>query len=59
MKQIPNLFVKGSTKDSISNITDALSHYRGKSGKTIPATNVLIQEMKAIQKNDKRIRRDY
>ena len=47
MKQIPNLFVKGSTKDSISNITDALSHYRGKSGKTVPATNVLIQEMKA------------
>ena len=44
-----NIFVKGSTKTSISNVTDALSHYRGKSGKTVPAHENLINEMK----NDK------
>ena len=47
MKQIPNLLVEGSTKSSISNITDALSHYRGKSGKTVPANSTLIQEMQS------------
>jgi len=41
-----NLLVKGSTKSSISNLTDALSHYRGGSGKTVPANNTLINEMK-------------
>jgi len=41
-----NIFVKGSTKSSISNITDALSHYRGGSGNTVPANQNLINEMK-------------
>ena len=41
-----NIFVKGSTKSSISNITDALSHYRGRSGNTVPANHNLINEMK-------------
>ena len=44
-----NLLVEPSTKNSISNLTDALSHYRGNSGKTVPANQNLINEMK----NDK------
>jgi hypothetical protein len=43
-----NIFVKGDTKTSISNITDALSHYRGRSGKTVYANQNLINEMKII-----------
>ena len=41
-----NILVKGDTKTSISNITDALSHYRGRSGKTVYANQNLINEMK-------------
>ena len=44
-----NIFVGPSTKTSISNGTDALSHYRGGSGETVPANGDLISEMK----NDK------
>ncbi len=42
-----NVFVEGSTKTSISNITDALSHYRGGSGNTVYANQNLINEMKS------------
>ena len=41
-----NILVEGSTKTSISNITEALSHYRGGSGNTVPANQNLINEMK-------------
>jgi len=36
----------GSTKSSISNLKDAISHYRGKSGKTVPASETLIYNIK-------------
>jgi len=38
--------VTGSIKSSISNLKDAISHYRGKSGKTVPASMSLIDNIK-------------
>jgi len=41
------LFDSGSTKSSISDIYDAISHYRGKSGNEVPANQNLVKEMKS------------
>ena len=41
-----NVFVKGEAKSSISNLTDALAHYRSKAGGSVPASQALIEEMK-------------
>jgi len=34
----------------ISDIADAMSHYKGKSGITVPASDILIAEMKSFDK---------
>lgn len=41
-----NITVKGERQSSISNLTDALAHYRSNAGGSVPATEVLIDEMK-------------
>ena len=51
-----DLHVKGSTKTTISDLKEALSHYRGKSGNTVPASPILIHEMKSHDSFNKMIR---
>ena len=39
-------YIAGSTKSSISDIFDAISHFRGESGLTVPASATLIKKIK-------------
>ena len=45
-KEIPDLTVPAKVLDSISDITDAICHFKGKSGLTVSANDILIKEMK-------------
>ena len=50
-----DLSVNPDTKETIDNITDAISHYRGASGKTVYATDALYNEMKSDPSYKERI----
>ena len=43
---MPDLTVRRNVYDSISNITEAICHFKGKSGLTVSANDILIKKMK-------------